>query len=156
MQIKLDSITKENWEYAVGLTTNKNLIPTVYEEYVMSAAYSMLEAIYKEQWTAKAIVLCDADKEKIIGIAMYGPIDLNGKTVYELRRFMIDVRFQGKGYGTRALNAVLEEMKNVYDCDAVYLSVAPKNSRALHIYEKAGFISTGIRSQERIAHGDTL
>lgn len=144
MCIRLEDITKENWEYVIGLTTNDNLIPTISEKYVMSNAYSLLESIYKKKWEAKGIVLCNEDNEKMIGFAMYGPTELDGEIVYELCRFMIDVRFQGKGYGTKALSIILEEMKKTYDCNSVYLSIVPENTNALHLYEKVGFVSTGI------------
>jgi len=143
-KIQLCDITKEIWKYVVGLTTNEDLIPTLSEKYVMSNAYSMLQSVYEESWTAKAIVLCNDDKEKVIGFAMYGPTELDGRIVYELCRFMIDVRFQGNGYGIIALNKIVVEMKQKYNCDEIYLSIVPENTKALHIYLKAGFVSTGI------------
>ena len=142
--IRLVDITKENWEYVVGLTTNENLIPTISEKYVMSNAYSMLQAVYDKKWNAKIIVLCDDYKEKPIGFAMYGPTELNGQKVHELCRFMIDIRFQGNGYGIKALNEIVKEMERTYGCDAIYLSVVPENEKAQHIYKKSGFVSTGI------------
>ncbi len=57
---------------------------------------------------------------------------------------MIDVRFQGQGYGTKALALIMAEMKKKYKCDALYLSVVCENAKAIHIYENAGFSSTGI------------
>lgn len=145
LEIILEDITKENWEYIAFLTTNENKIPTLVEKNINGNAYSMLEAFYRESFTMKAIVLCEEQKKKGIGFALYGPSeDDNGNTVYMLRRFMIDIRFQGQGYGTKALTLVMNEMKKQYSCDAIYLSVVPENFKAIHIYEKAGFTSTGI------------
>ncbi|MBO5377816.1 MAG: GNAT family N-acetyltransferase [Ruminiclostridium sp.] len=145
MEIVLEDITKENWEYIAFLTTNENKIPTLIEKNINGNAYSMLEAIYRETLTMKAIVLCKNQEKKGIGFALYGPSeDDEGNTVYMLRRFMIDVRFQGQGYGTMALTQVMKEMKKQYSCDEIYLSVVPENLKAIHIYEKAGFASTGI------------
>ncbi len=145
MEIRVEDITKENWEYIAFLTTNEDKIPTLVEKNLNGNAYSMLEAIYRETLTMKAIVLCDNQQKKGIGFALYGPSeDDEGNTVFMLRRFMIDIRFQGKGYGTKALTLVMEEMKKQYCCDTIYLSVVPENAKAIHIYEKAGFASTGI------------
>lgn len=71
---------------------------------------------------------------------MYGPTDLDGETIFQLCRFMIDIRAQGKGYGKVALSLILDEMKKLDGCDAVYLSIEPENVRARHIYEQAGFV----------------
>lgn len=62
---------------------------------------------------------------------------------YELCRFMIDRRYQGKGYGKEALDVIVSEMKKEFSCNEIYLSTEPENVRAKHIYEKAGFVSTG-------------
>lgn len=145
MEIILEDITKENWEYVAFLTTNEDKIPTLVEKYLNGNAYSMLEAIYRKTLIMKVIVLCEEQKKKGIGFTLYGPSeDDEGNTVYMLRRFMIDVRFQGQGYGTKALTVILEEMKKHYNCEEVYLSIVSENEKALHVYEKAGFTSTGI------------
>ncbi len=144
MEIILEDITKENWEYIAFLTTNEDKKPSVVEKYVNGNAYSMLEALYNQDLTMKAIVLSEGDKLKGVGFTLYGPVDNDGETVYMIYRFMIDVRFQGQGYGTKALALVMEQMKKQYNCEEIYLSIVPENEKALHIYKKAGFVSTGI------------
>ena len=62
---------------------------------------------------------------------------------YELCRFMIDRKYQGQGYGKQALSLIIEEMKNRFNCNEIYLSTDPENVRAKHVYEKFGFVSTG-------------
>ena len=97
MEIVLEDITKENWEYVAFLTTNENKMPTLVEQYINGNAYSMLEALYRG-FVMKVIVLCEGQKKKGIGFVLCGPDkDDDGNTVYMLRRFMIDVRFQGQG-----------------------------------------------------------
>ena len=134
--MKLIDITKENYVQVAMLTTNKDQIPTVLEKYVTSNAFSMAQSKYSDKWITKAV----EQDGNIIGFAMYGPTDLDGETVFQLCRFMIDIRSQGKGYGKEALKLVLDEMKQLPGCDAVYLSIEPENERARHIYEKAGFV----------------
>ncbi|WP_245863965.1 GNAT family N-acetyltransferase [Paenibacillus donghaensis] len=70
---------------------------------------------------------------------------------YELCRFMIDRKFQGKGYGKQALSLIIEEMKNRFGCKEIHLSTGPENTRGKHIYENLGFVSTGeIEDDEEI------
>ena len=47
---------------------------------------------------------------------------------YELCRIMIDFHFQNKGYGTRAIRMILDEMKSRFGCTEVYLSTDPENT----------------------------
>ncbi|WP_338036887.1 GNAT family N-acetyltransferase [Metabacillus litoralis] len=58
---------------------------------------------------------------------------------YELISFMIGYKFQGKGYGVHVLQAVIDDMINMYDCKEIYLSVIVNNDRAIRLYEKLGF-----------------
>ena len=134
--MKLIDITKENYVQVAMLTTNDDLKPTVLERYVTSNAFSMAQSKYSEKWITKAV----ENDGNIIGFAMYGPTELDGKTVFQLCRFMIDVRAQGKGFGKAALKLILDEMKELDGCDEVYLSIEPENKRARHIYEDAGFV----------------
>lgn len=135
--MKLIDITKNNWEKIVCLTTNKENMPTLCEEYVASNAFSIVQAKYEETWITKAI----KQDEKIIGFTMYGYCE--EQKFYELCRIMIDKKYQGHGFGTKAIKMVLEEMKNIKNCKEVFLSTDSENMRGKHIYEKIGFINTG-------------
>jgi len=144
MDISLHDITKDNWEYIAFLTTNEDKRPSVVEKYLNGNAYSMLEALYNPELTMKAITLSEGEKLKGVGFTLYGPTDNDGETVYMIYRFMIDVRFQGQGYGTKALTLIMEEMKKQYNCEEIYVSIVPENEKALHLYERTGFAPTGI------------
>lgn len=133
----LVDITKDNWEKVIFLTTNTENSHTICEEFVASNAYSILQSFYEDDWIIKAI----EHKGELIGFAMYGYCE--ERNFYELCRFMIDRKYQGQGYGTQALSLIVEEMKNKYDCNEIYLSTEPENARAKHVYEKFGFVSTG-------------
>ena len=107
MDISLHDITKENWEYVVSLTTNEDKRPSVVEKYVNGNAYSMLEALYNPELTMKAIVVSEGEKLKGVGFTLYGPVDNGSEIVYMIYRFMIDMRFQGQGYGTKDLTVLM-------------------------------------------------
>ncbi|WP_307307463.1 GNAT family N-acetyltransferase [Neobacillus driksii] len=63
----------------------------------------------EENWTVKAIYQNDMP----IGFTMYGYSDeLAG---YEICRIMIDYKFQGNGFGKKALLLVIKEMVNQFN-----------------------------------------
>ena len=135
--MKLIDINRDNWEEVIMLTTDKEGKHILGEEFVASNAYSIIQATYEKGWTIKVI---ENDK-KLIGFTMYGFSEEDN--CYELCRFMIDRKFQGKGYGKKALALIVDEMKKNCPHDEIYLSVDPENFKAKHIYEQLGFISTG-------------
>ncbi len=140
--MKLCDITKDNYFDVVMLTTNEDHNPTVMERNLASNAFSLVEASFEERPIyTKAIVHDRGDT--VIGFCMYGKNEILGKEVYSLLRFMIDVSFQCKGYGTEALGLILEEMKKLDGCKEIYLKLTPGNTRARHVYHKYGFRSTG-------------
>ncbi|MBP2000115.1 diamine N-acetyltransferase [Paenibacillus shirakamiensis] len=143
--MKLIEITKDNWEKVILLTTNKDNLHTVDEEYVASNAYSMVESFFESHMIVKAI---EHDCE-LIGFAMFG-IPGDGHS-YELRRFMIDRKFQGQGYGKQALFLIVEYMRNRFGCKEIYLSTDPDNTKGKHVYESLGFVSTReIQDEEEV------
>ncbi len=137
VSVKLKDIDEDNWMDVVMLTTQSEEAPCIIEKYVASNALSICQALYEDTWTVKA-VYCG---KKPVGFAMYGYSEERDE--YELCRLMIDYAHQGKGLGSIALELVLEEMVDTYDCDSIYLLVHKDNDRAKHIYTKMGFEPTG-------------
>lgn len=135
--MKLIDINKGNWLKVVFLTTNKGDMPTLCEEFIASNVLSIVQAQYENSWTTKAI----EDDGEIIGFTMYGFDE--EESYFELCRIMIDKKFQGRGYGSKAMNLVIDEMKKLDGCKEIYLSTDPQNEIGKHIYEKLGFINTG-------------
>jgi diamine N-acetyltransferase len=58
-----------------------------------------------------------------------------------LVRLMIDARFQGRGYGRDAVEAVVERVRE-RGLPTVRLSVVPENEWALEFYRRNGFAET--------------
>jgi diamine N-acetyltransferase len=55
---------------------------------------------------------------------------------------MVDARFQGRGYGRDALEAVVA-LTRERGHDTLRLSVVPENARAHEFYRRNGFAETG-------------
>ncbi|OMC83169.1 diadenosine tetraphosphatase [Viridibacillus sp. FSL H7-0596] len=115
------------------------------EEFVASNALSIVQALFEKTWITKAIEV----EDQLIGFTMYGFSE--EQNFFELCRIMIDRKFQGSGYGPKAILLVIEEMKKLEGCNEIYLSTEPNNKRGKKIYEKLGFKNTG-----RIVDGEEL
>ena len=53
--------------------------------------------------------------------------------------FMIDEKYQGRGYGKIALKKILPILFEQYQCQTIYLSVHVENKNAIKLYETLGF-----------------
>lgn len=135
--MKLVEINKDNWLKTVLLTTNKDGKGTVVEQFVASNALSIAQSVYETGWTVKGIEA----EDKLIGFAMYGFDEDTAN--YWICRFMIDHKSQGKGYGRKAVELVLDELKQLDGCNSIYLSTEPDNEKAIKLYESLGFQKTG-------------
>ena len=144
MSIYLKDIDENNLLQCVLLTTNKDGKNYVFEEFVASNAFSIAQSKIQKGWTVKAIY----DEDLMIGFTMYGYCYEYG--FYEICRFMIDYKYQGKGYGRRALVKIIEEMKENEECKDIYISFDPNNNIARSLYESLGFKDTGKVLEEEL------
>lgn len=62
---------------------------------------------------------------------------------YYLWRFMIDARYQQKGYGRRALELLFEHVRTRPGAKVLYTSCVPGEGSPGPFYEKMGFVYTG-------------
>lgn len=62
---------------------------------------------------------------------------------YWILRFMIDGRFQGRGYGKAAILHVIDMLKHRDDCTEIRVSHVPANAAAHALYKRCGFEDTG-------------
>jgi diamine N-acetyltransferase len=135
--ISLKAVDQNNWLQVIRLASSEDQKNRIFEQTIASNCLSLAQASVSNNWITKAIYTEDL----LIGFAMYGYSDeLQG---YDLCRLMIDYRFQGKGYGKKALQAVVEEMQKEYGCEEILICFQPDNAPAKSLYEKFGFTDTG-------------
>jgi len=60
-----------------------------------------------------------------------------------LWRIMFPVEYQNKGYGTQAIQQIVQLAKESGKYDFMILDYVPENMIAKHVYEKLGFKPTG-------------
>lgn len=132
--IVLKPITRENLEEVLSLKVKEDQ-----EKYVISNAESLSRAyVYSE--TAYPFAIYDDDT--IVGFIMMGYYEV--KRYYTLWEFMIDHKYQNKGYGRQALKLGLNFVKEKFGPVDIYTGVTPGNTVAKKLYESVGFESTGL------------
>lgn len=136
--LSLAPVGPDNWKQAALLTTDPERRNPLDQQWVVSNAFSLLQAAYDPAWTCRLIC---ADGRPV-GFAFFGLWEERG-SVPLLCRYMIDVDRQGRGLGAQALPLVVEEMYALYGPREIYLTVEPGNTRAVRLYEGYGFRPTG-------------
>jgi diamine N-acetyltransferase len=77
-------------------------------------------------------------ESRAIGQINYNRINRNNNSV-ELDIIIADDRYKGRGYGSDALNTLVEYLFKSMNIRLCYIEVITKNTRAIKAYEKAGF-----------------
>ena len=142
METELRPIDDANREAVLALTVREDQ-PFVAPNDVSLRQYAEAEA--EAPGVARPFAIY-ADEEPV-GFCMFifDPEDEDEEDRYYLWRFMIDRRYQDKGCGQAALDAIIRYFKD-NGADRLYLSTEPENKRGLHVYHKAGFRETGVIS----------
>ena len=132
--INLKLVTKENLDGVLALRVKETQ-----EGFVSSNAESLAQAyVYSETAWPFAVY----DDEILVGFIMMGYYE--AKHYYTLWKFMIDQRYQNKGYGRKALELGLAFIRERFHPEEIYTGVAPGNSVAKGLYESVGFRETGL------------
>lgn len=117
------------------------------DKFVSHPVRSLAQAyVYYNQCTPFAIY----NDNIIVGYVMV-IYDYDEET-YNIWHMMIDEKYQGKGYGTKAVKLCLDYIKSkpFGNSNDVILTCNMDNSHAIHIYEKLGFKDTGERDDDEI------
>jgi diamine N-acetyltransferase len=108
------------------------------EGFVASNAVSIAQAHFEPEIAWFRAVYAD---EVPVGFVM---LEDNPTTAeYVLWRFMIDARFQGRGYGKRALELVIAHVRTRPGARALLTSCVPGDGSPCPFYQKMGFVPTG-------------
>lgn len=136
MDLKLVPVSAENWKTALFLTTDPERKIPLDEQWIANNAFSLVQCQYEPDWDCRLMM----DGETAVGFVFYGYWREEDR--YLLCRYMIDVKHQGKGYGTAFLPLSVELIRKQYGCADVYTSVHDDNAHAVHLYKSFGFVPT--------------
>ncbi|HEY0733586.1 MAG TPA: GNAT family N-acetyltransferase [Herpetosiphonaceae bacterium] len=108
------------------------------EQFVASNAVSIAQAYFDRETAWFRGIYAD---EVPVGFVMLS--DDPVKPEYFLWRFMIDKRYQGYGYGRRAIELLIEYVRTRPGAKTLLVSCVPGDGSPCPFYEKLGFVYTG-------------
>lgn len=133
--IRLLDVNEENWSKVASLSVSRD------QKAFLDTSVGIVARGYAYR-SCRAKVIGIADDEQMIGVALVKDMD-EEPACYDLQQFMIDARFQHKGYGTQALRLILEQLCRERKYESVEVCVHKEALAALRMYEKLGFRDTG-------------
>jgi len=131
-EVSLREVTSANLSAILNLSVSEGQ-----QGLVASNAKSIAEAHYEEDAWFRAIY---AD-ETPVGFVMLS--DVPAKAEYFLWRMMVDAARQGKGYGRRAVELVVEHVRTRPGATELFTSHVKKEGNAGKFYRKLSFAYTG-------------
>ena len=146
--VALRKITEDNFIDAFNLK-----VAPGQEVYVSHPVRSLAQAyVYREQCQPFGIYADDTMVGYVMVIYDYDIPE------YDIWHMMIDESKQGQGYGSAALDRVLDYIrtKPFGDCNRVALTCNKDNANALKLYKDKGFAETGAVYDDEIELSLTL
>ena len=133
--VKLTDITEDNWFEVASLTVKDS------QKEFLALAIGILARgyVYRD---CNARVFAIENDDTIVGVALTREFT-DEPLGYDLQQFMIDQRFQRKGYGSAALGLILDELRKEAHFDHVEVCVKKEDAAAIHLYQKYGFVDSG-------------
>ena len=98
-------------------------------------------------------LICLAADDRPIGEVMLTDLDRRNGSA-QLGIFIGEAGEWGKGYGTDAVNAIVDFGFAQLRLERIWLNVWTENPRARRAYEKAGFVHEGTLRHDRYEHGE--
>lgn len=127
--IQLQPITLANARACLALTVAPHQT-----RFVASTAASLVQAMFEPHWVTQAIYADDV----MVGFVMYGHDPEYG---WGILRLLVDVRFQGRGYGRQAIDQVILAIRAAGG-RSVGVSYEAENEVARRLYQACGFVET--------------
>lgn len=138
--LRLTEVTEDNWLAVASLSVKDH------QKKYLAPAIGILARGYVYRNCNARIFVIENDSVPV-GLALVREFT-EEPLGYELQQFMIDQQYQGKGYGSLALQLILEELREENHFDHVEVCVKREDTAAIHVYEKLGFVDSGYIDEE--------
>lgn len=145
MAIELRSVLQSDKSVFFEWINNRSLV-------INSSAYfptseedhnKWFESITRKRSDRAFLVIEDTECKSVIGYCQLLNIHQVHRTA-ELQIRIGNQQKQGKGYGTSAVMKLLNFGYMDLGLERIYLHVFANNNRAIHVYEKCGFVKEGV------------
>ena len=127
MNITLRKINEDNWRECIRLKVRKDQ-----ERFIATNENGLALAYAHKEMEPRAIY----NDELMVGFIMYARDPDDG--LYYINRFNIDENHQGKGYGRKALELLLSQLRE-NQVETVDIIHKPDNEAAIKLYRSLGF-----------------
>ena len=131
--IQIRVVDKFNFWDVGELTSNKDGIATVLEEYVCCNAFSIAESHFYPEYKPHALY----QGEILIGFFMYKILEDKPQEAF-ICRFMLDHKFIGQGLGNQSFFAIIKYLKGS-GVNRISLGLDDENNIAKKVYMNHGF-----------------
>ena len=131
--VELREITKENYEECLSLN-----VADSQKCFVSSNSHSLAQAWVYHDTAFPFAVYAD---NTMVGFIMLGYYEAKG--YYTLWKFMIDEKYQNKGYSRKALKLGIDYLVDRFQVEEVYTAYYSSNDIAKNLYRSFGFRETG-------------
>ncbi|NNN47805.1 spermidine N1-acetyltransferase [Vibrio sp. 2-2(8)] len=150
-QLSLRALERGDLRFIHDLNNNRNIMSYWFEEPYES--FDELEELYNKHIHDNAerrFVVENRDKE-LIGLVELIEIDY----IHRSGEFQIIItpEHQGKGFAQTLINKALDYSFTILNLHKIYLHVSTENEKAIHLYQKAGFIEEGHLVEEFFING---
>ena len=135
--VELRKITKENYEGVLALRVSeaqRGFVPTVTE--ALAQAWVYYDTAYPFAVYAEGAP---------VGFIMLGYY--TEKEQYTVWKFLIDERYQRRGYGKAALQLAIDWLRQTFAVSEVFLGCTHENRAAEKLYASVGFQRTGFETE---------
>ena len=133
--MRLISVTEDNWMDVASLSVKEE------QKGFVAPAIGILARgyVYRD---CNAKIYAFENDGVIVGMALVREFT-DEPLGYDLQQFMVDGRYQRKGYGSLALQLILAELQKEGRYNHVELCVKKADTEAIRLYEKHGFVDSG-------------
>ncbi|WPC75377.1 spermidine N1-acetyltransferase [Vibrio porteresiae] len=149
--LSLRALERGDLRFIHDLNNNRNIMAYWFEEPYES--FDELEELYNKHIhdNAERRFVVENENKELVGLVEL--IEIN--YIHRSAEFQIIIApdHQGKRFATTLINKALDYSFTILNLHKIYLHVAVENEKAVHLYDKCGFVEEGHLVQEFFING---